>query len=72
MPGKVATYVDKAHETTSPASCSTSSPTPSFSAFTAGEILQVLLVAILFGIALALVGDRGERLLGGFEQVLTA
>jgi aerobic C4-dicarboxylate transport protein len=31
------------------------------SAFTGGQILQVLLVAILFGIALALIGDRGER-----------
>ncbi|MGZ8312418.1 MAG: dicarboxylate/amino acid:cation symporter [Allosphingosinicella sp.] len=40
-------------------------------AFTSGEILPVLFVAILFGIALAMVGERGERLLGGL-QTLTA
>ena len=39
------------------------------SAFTEGEILQVLLVSILFGIALAMVGDRGERLLGGLKAI---
>jgi aerobic C4-dicarboxylate transport protein len=31
------------------------------SAFTEGQILQVLLVAILFGIALALIGDKGAK-----------
>ena len=41
----------------SPASCSTSSPTPWSAPSPTGEILQVLLVAILFGIALALIGD---------------
>ena len=42
----------------SPASCSTSSPTTMVSALTEGSILQTLFVAILFGIALSLVGDR--------------
>ncbi|HEY0413380.1 MAG TPA: dicarboxylate/amino acid:cation symporter [Allosphingosinicella sp.] len=41
------------------------------SAFISGEILQVLLVAILFGIALALIGAPGERLLGPL-RTLTA
>ncbi|TMJ13038.1 MAG: dicarboxylate/amino acid:cation symporter [Alphaproteobacteria bacterium] len=41
------------------------------SAFTSGEILQVLLVAILFGISLALIGEKAERLLGSL-RVLTA
>ncbi len=46
-------------------------PDTAFSAFTSGEILQVLFVAILFGVALALLGERGERLLGSL-RVLTA
>ncbi|HST36940.1 MAG TPA: dicarboxylate/amino acid:cation symporter [Allosphingosinicella sp.] len=32
------------------------------SAFTSGAILQVVFVSILFGIALAMLGDKGERL----------
>ena len=46
-------------------------PDTAISAFTSGEILQVLFVAILFGIALALIGERGERLLSGL-RVITA
>jgi len=46
-------------------------PDTLFSAFVSGEILQVLLVAILFGIALALVGAPGEKLQGALK-VLTA
>jgi aerobic C4-dicarboxylate transport protein len=46
-------------------------PDTAFSAFTSGDILQVLFVAILFGVALALIGDKGERLLGTL-RVLTA
>jgi aerobic C4-dicarboxylate transport protein len=38
-------------------------PNTLVSAFTEGEILQVLLVAILFGIALSLTGERGAPLL---------
>jgi aerobic C4-dicarboxylate transport protein len=46
-------------------------PDTAFSAFTSGQILQVLFVAILFGIALALLREKGERLLSGL-RVLTA
>src|SRR4029078_13220567 len=38
-------------------------PDTMFSALTSGEILQVLLVSILSGIALALLAARGDRLL---------
>lgn len=38
-------------------------PDTALSAFTSGEILQVLLISILFGISLAMLGERGERLL---------
>ena len=44
-------------------------PDTAFSAFTSGEILQVLFVSILFGTGLALLGERGERLLGSLRIV---
>ena len=46
-------------------------PTTFFSAFTEGQILQVLFVSILFGIALALLGEKGAKLQSGL-QALTA
>jgi len=69
--GKVASYVTKAHETTVTGFVLNIIPDTLVSAFTSGEILQVLLVAILFGIALAMMGQRGERLLGAL-RMLTA
>jgi aerobic C4-dicarboxylate transport protein len=60
---KVATYVTEAKETTVTGFILNIIPDTMFSAFTSGEILQVLLVSILFGIALALLGERGDRLL---------
>jgi aerobic C4-dicarboxylate transport protein len=60
---KVATYVTEAKETTVTGFILNIIPDTMFSAFTSGEILQVLMVSILFGIALALLGDRGDRLL---------
>lgn len=60
---KVASYVAKAHDTTVTGFILNIIPDTAFSAFTSGEILQVLVVAILFGIALAMLGERGERLL---------
>jgi aerobic C4-dicarboxylate transport protein len=38
-------------------------------AFTSGEILQVLLVSILFGCALALTGERGQPLKRGIDSL---
>jgi aerobic C4-dicarboxylate transport protein len=66
---KVATYVSKAHETTLTGFLLNMIPDTMFSAFTSGEILQVLLVSILFGIALAMLGDRGERLLDALRTI---
>jgi aerobic C4-dicarboxylate transport protein len=60
---KVATYVSQAKETTVTGFLLNIIPDTMLSAFTSGEILQVLLVSILFGIALAMLGDRGDRLL---------
>ncbi|ADV67069.1 dicarboxylate/amino acid:cation symporter [Deinococcus maricopensis] len=42
------------------------------SAFTSGDLLQVLLVAILFGFALTRLGELGERLLRGIDAINTA
>ena len=66
---KVATYVGEAKETTITGFLLGIIPDTMFSAFTSGEILQVLLVSILFGIALALLGDRGDRLLDGLRTI---
>jgi len=66
---KVATYVGEAKETTITHFLLGIIPDTMFSAFTSGEILQVLLVSILFGIALALLGDRGDRLLDGLRTM---
>ena len=67
----VSTYVTQAHEQGLVGFLLNIIPNTLVSAFTEGEILQVLLVAILFGIALALIGARGERLLGSL-RLLTA
>jgi aerobic C4-dicarboxylate transport protein len=66
---KVAAYVTKAHETTLTGFLLNIIPDTMFSAFTSGEILQVLLVSILFGIALAMLGERGDRLLDGLRTI---
>jgi aerobic C4-dicarboxylate transport protein len=58
----VSTYVSQAHEQSVTGFLLNIVPDTLVSAFTEGEILQVLLVAILFGTALALLGARGERL----------
>jgi aerobic C4-dicarboxylate transport protein len=60
----VAGFVSQAHEQSVTGFLLNIIPNTLVSAFTDGEILQVLLVAILFGIALALAGARGEPLLG--------
>jgi aerobic C4-dicarboxylate transport protein len=67
--GKVADYADKAHASTLTGFLLDIVPDTFLSALTAGNILQTLLVSILFGIALALVGDRGNKLLDGLNQL---
>ncbi len=69
--GAVSNYVSAAKERTVTEFVLHIIPDTAFSAFTSGEILQVLFVAILFGVALALIGDRGEKLLGTL-RTLTA
>jgi aerobic C4-dicarboxylate transport protein len=65
---KVATYATKAHESTVTGFLTEIIPETMISALTAGSILQVLFVAILTGIAMALVGDRAAKLHALFEE----
>ena len=66
----VADYASKAHDTKIVGFLSGIIPTTVVSAFAEGNILQVLFFSILFGIALAAVGDRGAPVLN-FLQALT-
>ncbi len=65
--GKVADYAHQAHERTLTAFLMDIIPSTLVSAVAEGDILQVLFVAILFGIALMLVGEPGEPLLRVLE-----
>ncbi|KAG4080821.1 hypothetical protein HA402_009992 [Bradysia odoriphaga] len=57
---QVASYVNKAHDSTITGFLVNIIPTTIFSPFVNGDILQVLFVAVLFGVALGMVGDRGK------------
>jgi len=69
---KIADYAAKAHDQTITGFLMNVIPTTLVSALVEGEILQVLFVAILFGIALAMVGERGEPLLNILESAAHA
>jgi len=66
---KVADYAAKAHASTLTGFLLEIIPDTFVSALTAGNILQTLLVSILFGVALALIGERGDRIHSAFEQL---
>ena len=68
--GAVADYAAKAHDTTIVGFLSGIIPSTMVGAFADGDILQVLFIAILFGISLAMVGERGAPVLN-FLQALT-
>jgi aerobic C4-dicarboxylate transport protein len=70
--GKVADYTQKAHETTITGFLTSIIPDTFLASVSEGNILQVLFVSILFGVSLALLGDRGTRLLGIFEDLSAA
>ncbi|VWX53670.1 C4-dicarboxylate transporter DctA [Novosphingobium sp. 9U] len=67
--GKVAQYAAKAHENSLTGFLLGMIPTSLVSPLVGENILQTLLVAILFGVALPLVGPRGERILSVLEDV---
>jgi aerobic C4-dicarboxylate transport protein len=67
----VATYAAKAHDATVTGFLMNIIPNTIVGAFADGDILQVLFFSVLFGIALAMVGDRGRPVVD-FLQALTA
>jgi len=66
---QVSTYAAQAHESTLTGFLLAIIPDTALGALTSGSILQTLFVAVLFGIALALVGPRGDRLLQALEDL---
>jgi len=68
-PAKVGDYAAKAHDSTLSGFLLDMIPDTLVSALTAGNILQTLLVAILFGVALTMVGKPGEKLLATLNDV---
>jgi aerobic C4-dicarboxylate transport protein len=71
-PSRVATYSEQAHETTLTGFLMSIIPDTFLSALTDGNILQTLFVAILFGIGLAMIGERGNRVLVALNDVSLA
>jgi len=67
--GAVATYTERAHETSIVGFLLDIIPTTLVSALTEGSILQTLFVAILFGIALSLVGKPADPILDLLERL---
>ena len=71
--GVVAQYATAAHETTIVGFLTSIIPTTLVGAFAEGNILQTLFVAILFGIAMAIVGDAAapvHRALDALSQIM--
>ncbi|MGZ9113849.1 MAG: C4-dicarboxylate transporter DctA, partial [Brevundimonas sp.] len=71
-PAAVAQYASKAHETSIVGFLMNIIPETVVGAFAGGEILQVLFFAILFGISLAVIGDRAQPVLAVLESVSEA
>ena len=66
----VNSYVEKSHDLTLVGFAMDIIPKTLVSAFVDGNILQVLFVAVLFGIALALVGEKGKPVLNFLEALV--
>ena len=69
---KIADYAAKAHETTIVGFLTNIIPATVTGAFADGDILQVLFFSILFGVALALVGDKGQPVTDLLESIAHA
>jgi aerobic C4-dicarboxylate transport protein len=65
----VADYAAKAHESTLTGFLLDVIPSTLLGAFTSGNILQILLIAILFGIAISLVGEAAQPVVGFLERL---
>jgi aerobic C4-dicarboxylate transport protein len=71
-PAAVSQYSSAAQESTVVGFLLAIIPDTFVSAFSTGSILQVLFVSVLFGLALAMVGDAGKPVLSLLESVSTA
>ncbi|MDO6413066.1 dicarboxylate/amino acid:cation symporter [Sphingomonas sp. BIUV-7] len=69
---KISEFAAKAHETTLTGFLLGVIPETFLSALTEGNILQTLFVSVIFGVALALIGERGHRLTGALEDLSIA
>jgi aerobic C4-dicarboxylate transport protein len=69
---KVSEFAAKAHETTVTGFLTGIIPETFLASLTEGNILQTLFVSILFGISLALIGDRGDTILDLLDTVSSA
>ncbi|MBM6575874.1 dicarboxylate/amino acid:cation symporter [Microvirga sp. SRT01] len=69
---KVSEFAAKAHDTTITGFLTGIIPDTFLSSMTEGNILQVLFVSILFGVSLALIGDRGNKVLDVLNDVSIA
>jgi aerobic C4-dicarboxylate transport protein len=65
----IAQYTAKAHDQTTAGFLMNIIPTTFVDAFAKGEILQVLLIAILFGVALSMLGERGRPVAKLIDEV---
>jgi len=68
----VATYADKAHENSLTAFLMAIIPTTLVAAVAEGNILQALFVAVLFGIALTMIGEKARPLMELFDSATHA
>jgi aerobic C4-dicarboxylate transport protein len=66
---EIATYASKAHDMTLTHFLLDIIPDTVVGAFTSGNILQVLLFAVLFGISLTLAGERAKPVVAFFEAL---
>ena len=71
-PGAVAQYTQAAHDSSIVGFLMNIIPDTLISGFVKGDILQVLFVSILFGIALSLSGKHGQPVLTLFENISVA
>ena len=69
-PKAVADYALKAHEQSIVGFLSNIIPTTIVGAFASGDILQVLFFSVLFGISLALVGDKGKPVVSFLQDLV--
>lgn len=67
--GETAKYVQQAQELSAVEHLMKIIPDTTLSAFTSGEILQVLFIAILFGVALVAFGEKGKPLVKIFDSL---